>query len=227
MKKLLGIIVLGLVLQGCVTTESLVSSDKFKKDMSKHEFSDVFSNSYLSDTPLYPDGGSEFFASSGNEIVWAPNRKQFFVFKNVSEPVSCGTFLCKIGNGTLASWHSTLDQARASISESSSKKTATTKTTATKTTDASGILSTSTKNNIINTIERNALVTKARFGHDVVGGNSAYDIFWIWMPKISGKDYDAIANYFCPVFKSNGLRNIVISIKENGSYSTLGRASCR
>ena len=65
-------------------------------------------------------------------------------------------------------------------------------------------LSQSTKNNIINTIESNAMVSKAKFGHDEVGGDSSYTIFWIWMPEISGKDYNAIADYFCPVFKVNG-----------------------
>ena len=80
MKKLLLIVVLGLLLTGCATTESLINSGKIKKDLSKSEFHDLFLTSYPSDTPLYPDGGSEFFATSANEIIWAPNRKQFFVF---------------------------------------------------------------------------------------------------------------------------------------------------
>ena len=87
-------------------------------------------------------------------------------------------------------------------------------------------LSESTKNNIINTIENNAMVSKAKFGHDEVGGDSSYTIFWIWMPEISGKDYNAIADYFCPVFKVNGLSGITVSIKKSGTYNTLGRAYC-
>ena len=65
------------------------------------------------------------------------------------------------------------------------------------------------------------------FGHDEVGGDSSYTIFWIWTPEISGKDYNAIADYFCPVFKVNGLGGITVSIKKNGTYNTLGRAYCR
>ena len=84
-----------------------------------------------------------------------------------------------------------------------------------------------TKNKIINAIENNAMVTKAKFGHDEVGGDPSYKIFWIWMPDVSGKNYNAIAEYFCPVFKVNGLSKIVISIKKNGTYSTLGRGYCR
>ena len=41
------------------------------------------------------------------------------------------------------------------------------------------------------------------------------------------KDYNAIADYFCPVFKVNGLSGITVSIKKSGSYNTLGRAYCR
>ena len=88
-------------------------------------------------------------------------------------------------------------------------------------------LSDNIKNNIINAIESNDMVTKAKFGHDEVGGDPNYKIFWIWMPDVSGKNYNAIAEYFCPVFKVNGLSKIVVSIKKSGSYSTLGRGYCR
>ena len=88
-------------------------------------------------------------------------------------------------------------------------------------------LSDTIKNKIINAIESNAMVSKAKFGHDEVGGDPNYKIFWIWMPDVSSKNYNAIAEYFCPVFKVNGLSKIVVSIKKNGSYSTLGRGYCR
>ena len=87
--------------------------------------------------------------------------------------------------------------------------------------------SSSTKAKIIMSIENNQMVSKAAFGNDVVGGDSAYEIFWIWMPEISGKDYDSIAEFFCPVFKQNGLSGIVVSIKKNNSYDTLGRGYCK
>ena len=88
-------------------------------------------------------------------------------------------------------------------------------------------LSESIKKNIINEIENNSMVSKAKFGHDEVGGDPGYEIFWIWMPDVSGKNYNAIAEYFCPVFKVNGLSKIVISIKKKGTYSTLGRGYCK
>ena len=85
----------------------------------------------------------------------------------------------------------------------------------------------STKAKIIMSIENNQMVSKAAFGNDVVGGDSAYEIFWVWMPEIKGKDYDSIAEFFCPVFKQNGLSGIVVSIKRNNSYDNLGRGYCR
>ena len=47
------------------------------------------------------------------------------------------------------------------------------------------------------------------------------------MTEIHWKDYDAIADYFCPVFKVNGLSGITVSIKQTGTYKTLGRAYCK
>ena len=48
----------------------------------------------------------------------------------------------------------------------------------------SGEPSSSTKAKIIMSIENNQMVSKAAFGNDVVGGDSAYEIFWVWMPEI-------------------------------------------
>ena len=60
--------------------------------------------------------------------------------------------------------------------------------------------SASVKSNIINEIENNGLVSKAAFGNDVVGGDSSYSIFWIWMPKLKDKDYNSIAKFFLSSF---------------------------
>jgi len=130
MKKLLGIVVLGL-LMGCATTDSIVSSKKLEVDMSKSDFQNVFFTSYASDDPTIPGGGSEFYASSGKEIIWGSGKKMFYVFKNVSRPISCGFFLCKLGNGTLERWYYDLGNARASISGNTSTTTSSTKKVAT------------------------------------------------------------------------------------------------
>jgi len=85
MKKLLWILVLGLFLEGCATTEKIISDNKVYKDMSKSDLQDVFIFSYPGDDPFIPGGGSEFFSDKNIEILWGESKNQFYVFKNVSE----------------------------------------------------------------------------------------------------------------------------------------------
>ena len=115
MKKLLGVVVVFLLLVGCATTESIVSSGKIKKNISKSQLQDAFLVSYPGDDPFIPGSGSEYYSDIDTEIIWGENIKKYYVFRYVSEPVSCGILLCKLGNGTLESWHNTLDEARASL----------------------------------------------------------------------------------------------------------------
>lgn len=89
------------------------------------------------------------------------------------------------------------------------------------------VLTPALKQQVITVIEANELVSKAAFGHDEVGMDAGYKIFWIWMPALQGKNYDAIANHFCIVFTARDLGGIVVSIKKNGTLETLGRAGCR
>ena len=128
MKKLLGIVVLGLLLSSCATTESIVSSGKIKKNISKSQLSDAFIVSYPGDDPLIPGGGSEYHSQIDSEIIWGENKKKYYVFRYVSEPVSCGVLLCKYGNGALESWHDSLEQARASLPKKEKIKTSSTST---------------------------------------------------------------------------------------------------
>ena len=116
MKNLfLKILALSLLLSGCTTTESIVSSGKIKKNLSKSQLQDAFYVSYPGDDPFIPGGGSEYYSELDAEIIWGENIKKYYVFRYVSQPLSCGILLCKLGNGTLESWHNTLDQARASL----------------------------------------------------------------------------------------------------------------
>ena len=107
--------VLGLLLEGCATTEKIISDNKVYKDMSKSELQDAFVMSFPGDDPFIPGGGSEFFSDKNIEIIWGESKNQYYVFKNVSEQKSCGIVLCKVGNGTLESWHISLSDARDSI----------------------------------------------------------------------------------------------------------------
>lgn len=100
---------------GCATTTSIISSDKLKVDMSKEDLRSVFFTSYPGDDPTLPGAGSEYFSNVSKEIIWGKNKKQFYVFKNVSNPMNCGVFLCSLGNGTLDAWFYTLAAARAEV----------------------------------------------------------------------------------------------------------------
>lgn len=122
MKKLLGVVVVFLLLVGCATTESIVSSGKIKKNISKSQLQDAFLVSYPGDDPFIPGSGSEYYSDIDTEIIWGENIKKYYVFRYVSEPVSCGILLCKLGNGTLESWHNTLDEARASLPKKEKKE---------------------------------------------------------------------------------------------------------
>lgn len=115
MKKFLELLIIAFFFNSCATTESIVSSGKIKKDLSKSQLQDAFYVSYPGDDPFIPGSGSEYYSEIDTEIIWGENIKKYYVFKFVSEPVSCGILLCKLGNGTLESWHDTLDQARASL----------------------------------------------------------------------------------------------------------------
>lgn len=83
--------------------------------MSKEDLRSVFLTSYPGEDPTLPGAGSEYFSNASKEIIWGKNKKQFYVFKNVSNPMSCGVFLCSLGNGTLDAWFYTLAAAREEV----------------------------------------------------------------------------------------------------------------
>jgi len=116
-KNLLLLILFSIITSSCVSTDEIFSSNKLKIDMSKSSFEDVFLNASIFEDPLIPGSSSEFYSESEVEIIWGINKKIFYVFENVLEPVSCGLFMCNIGNGNLSSWHDSLTTARSTISK--------------------------------------------------------------------------------------------------------------
>ena len=213
MKKLLEILVLGLLLSSCATTDSIVSSGKVKKNISKSELSDAFITSYPGDDPLIPGSGSEFFSESNSEIIWGSSKNKFYVFKNVSEPVSCGIFLCKNGNGTLESWHSSLDEARDSISNSTSTITSTT---------------TSSTNSILNKSEserRKALVNRWNDPGYTEAGFPQKESFWIFL-KSPPPNANLYAELACRIAKTEyNLSGFTITVWDFNKKK-YGKARC-
>lgn len=115
MKNLFILIILTFFLNACASNQSIVSSGKIKVNMTKSELQDALVFSYPGDDPFIPGGGSTYVMENTAEIIWGENANTYYVFGYVSETVSCGVLLCKLGNGALLSWHDTFDQARASL----------------------------------------------------------------------------------------------------------------
>jgi hypothetical protein len=126
MKKFLSFLFILFTLNSCATSEKMISEGKIHIEMSKYELRNTLLIAYPGDDPFLPGAGSEYFPSESKEIVWGINRNIYYVFQNVSEPVSCGIILCKLGNGTLASWHINLSRARDSFKEKTVNRSSTT-----------------------------------------------------------------------------------------------------
>jgi hypothetical protein len=205
MKKSLIVLIIFL-LSSCATSEKIISEGKIYKEMSKYELRNTLLLAYPGDDPFIPGAGSEYFSSESKEIVWGINRNIYYIFQNVSEPVSCGIILCKLGNGTLDSWYINLSRARASIKQKVEKK--------------------SLVNNDINSSGRIALANR----WNDPGYTKAYfpqkESFWILLkdpPK--GKAANLYASMACNIAKKEyGVDGFTISIwdfqnKKQGSYS--------
>ena len=110
MKKFIFILVLGL-LTSCVTGESIVSSGKIYKGMSKQQLQDVLFVSYPSDDATIPNRFSKYLPEKNIEIIAGRGQRVFYVFENVTRPSTCGLLLCDLGPGSLKSWHYNLNAA--------------------------------------------------------------------------------------------------------------------
>jgi len=102
MKKLLGILVLGLLLGGCTTGAQLISEGKIYKGMTKNQLCTVtlgtpLSTASYSEDPCIKPYFSEYFSHSNQEIWYAHGKSVFYVYKDVTIPR-------REGNGTLQTW---------------------------------------------------------------------------------------------------------------------------
>lgn len=123
MKKVTSIIIL-FFLYGCATGSSIVNSGQIYKGMSKSSVRSVLYSTYPGDDPFITDGGEQYYPEEKKEILWGYSRNIFYVFNNVSVPQSCGIFACNYGNGTLESWHYSLNSAMETIKPKAKKEVA-------------------------------------------------------------------------------------------------------
>ena len=125
MKKLLMILVLGLLLSGCytATVDETVGTQfqRLNKGMSKAQVRNLFKPVIIEDDPFSAWQGKpsqcrvEYFKEQKMEILSSVNRNTHLVFENVTIPrVGCINTQ-NLGNGTFYSAHNTLSAAQAVI----------------------------------------------------------------------------------------------------------------
>jgi len=105
MKKLLGIIVLGLLLNGCVGVESNLKKGNIRIGMTKYEFCYVDTTLSGPCGGTFMDGfnniaGGMYYPETKKEVMWARKKAEtFFVFKDVYKPFNYDNL--KVGDGRL------------------------------------------------------------------------------------------------------------------------------
>ena len=210
MKKLLGIVVLGLLLVGCSTTSSVVSTDKLKQDMTKSELNELFLMMMPYSDPFVYGAGSEFYSDINKEIIWGADKSLFYVFRGVSQPVDCGIIMCnKQGNGTLESWHYTLNDARESISKPTTKAL--------------------TKKNDEPLNGKSAFTEAALSIDAVLSAKFVSDSsFFMVVDYVFGMDWNQVAEYMCGGRSRYGLGSTYFGITVfNTNKSKVGKAYCK
>ena len=111
MKNLFIILLLFFVVS-CSTGSQIVSSGQVYSGQGKSQLRDKLMSSYPGDDPFITGSFNLYYPETREEIIWGSSRNQFYLFKNVSKPVSCGAFVCKYGNGNLVKWYSSLQSAK-------------------------------------------------------------------------------------------------------------------
>ncbi|MDC0452134.1 hypothetical protein OAL65_02695 [Candidatus Pelagibacter sp.] len=117
MKKILGIIVVGLLLSGCetMTTQQVLSDGKIKTGMSKTQLKEAYSTTGESNDPFLNGCFKEYNSNSKMEIISSKDRDVWFVFEKVNWPMSKCTFKT-MGDGVLYKWFPTYSEAKSETS---------------------------------------------------------------------------------------------------------------
>jgi len=122
MKKLLGIIVLGLLfLSACASTQDVLQSGKIKIGSTKAQVRSAFVYAGMSNDPFISGCHKEYFADVKMEILSSKDRDVWLVFKNVNWPTNCPG---DDGDGILALYVPTYNQAKEFVLKTQGKTTA-------------------------------------------------------------------------------------------------------
>jgi hypothetical protein len=117
MKKLLGILVLGLLLNGCGTTASHMEKGNVKIGMNKKEFCIQVNSFRFSQDPCAQPLFSSlnkvpgvYYPETKMEIMHDSKKQYFFVFENVNVPYDY--YNLEYGDGTLAKIFRNFEEAK-------------------------------------------------------------------------------------------------------------------
>jgi S1-C subfamily serine protease len=118
MKKLFGIIVLGLLMSGCSTTQE-VMENKVRVGDTQQKVRNSFVMAGMSNDPWIDGCFREFFPDNKTQIIASREKDVWLVFKNVNWPqTKCG----KVGDGTLAGYFTNYSEAKKLVQGNSSGK---------------------------------------------------------------------------------------------------------
>tara|TARA_B110000858_G_scaffold130889_1_gene148813 strand:- start:33 stop:530 length:498 start_codon:yes stop_codon:yes gene_type:complete len=118
MKKILGIIVLGLLLSGCGTTSSHMEKGNVKIGMTKDDFCIAVNSFRFSQDPCkgtFMEGARNearglYYPTTQMEIMHDLKKEYFFIFENVTIPFNYAEL--EEGNGTLVKISRNFDEAK-------------------------------------------------------------------------------------------------------------------
>ena len=110
MKKILGVIVLGLLLGGCATP--LATNTSIKNILTLGTDKETMCKSRYSETREFKGGWQavchsrwqknyQYIPEHNTEVIWNGESRVFFVYENVTTPMTCTNMWCKYGDGRL------------------------------------------------------------------------------------------------------------------------------
>ena len=121
MKKLLGILVLGFLLNGCATPlatntsiTDIVALGTDKETLCKSRFFETveFKAGWQHICHGRWEKNYQYIPQHKTEIIWNGETRVFFVYENVTTPMTCANMWCNYGDGTLKKIAFSMNQAQ-------------------------------------------------------------------------------------------------------------------
>jgi S1-C subfamily serine protease len=110
-----------LILVSCATASSLVQSGQVTPGMSKNSLRQLFLQTPISDDPFLTQSFRKYYSNSNEEIIAGSNKSMYYVFKDVTVPIQCGTWTCNNGNGRFVKVFYSLTDATNSLKANKAK----------------------------------------------------------------------------------------------------------